>query len=158
MLSWILDVLKAALRIAIQIVLFPVNVLVDVFGGPPVRPPPPPPPPPLPVDEVAVRPDPARRWAREVRRWAIRRGQGQSYEPDVPAEIAAWLATLDEVRTARLASLAVVDIHRLLTGRPEPGSPQSSSSSSASASASRRSARRARDCQYAAADRQSHSR
>lgn len=156
MLSWILNALKAVLRTAVQVLLFPVRYLVDLFGGLPV--PPPPPPPPLPVDEVAVRPDPARRWAREVRRWAIRRGQGQSYEPDVPADIAAWLATLDEARTTRLASLAVADIHRILTGRPKPASPQSSSSSSASASASARSARRARDFQYSAADRQSHSR
>jgi hypothetical protein len=157
MLSLILNALKVALRTTFQVVLFPVRFLVDLLGGLPV-PAPPPPPPPLADDEVAVRPDPARRWAREVRRWAIRRGQGQSYEPDVPPDIAAWLATLDEERTSRLASLAVADIHRLLTGRPGPGSSQSSSSSSASASASARSARRARDCQYSAADRQSHSR
>ena len=155
MLSWILNALKVALRTAVQVLLFPVRFLVDLFGGLPV---PPPPPPPLADDAVAVSPDPSRRWAREVRRWARRRGQGQPYEPDVPADIAAWLATLDEERTSRLASLAVADIHRILTGRPKPASPQSSSSSSASASASARSARRARDFQYSAADRQSHSR
>jgi hypothetical protein len=155
MLSWILSVLKAALRLACEIALLPLTFVLDLLGGPPLRPPPPPP---LPENDNAFNPDPTKRWAREVRRWARRRMQGQSYEPDVPGDVAAWLATLDEARTLKLASLDVPDIHALLTGRTKPGSVQSSSSNSASAAASSRSARSARASQYTAADRQFHSR
>jgi hypothetical protein len=154
MLSWFLNVIKTAFRIAIQTAMFPVFLLADLLGGRSV---PPPPPPPLPVDDGPGLPDPSLRWAREVNRWARRRMQGREYVPDVPEEVAAWLATLDEPRIVRLASLRVSAIHNLLNSRPAPDPDQSSSSRSASASASSRSARIARSRQYSAADRQFHS-
>jgi hypothetical protein len=157
MLSWILNVLKSAIRLALRIALLPVTFLLDLVGWPV-----PPPPPPLPPeDEVPNLPDPARQWAREIHRWARRRTQGRTYQPDVPGDVATWLATLDDDRIVRLASLKVSAIYDLLNSRTSSKSGQSdpsNSSRSASASASSRSARRARDFQYSAAERQSHSR
>ncbi len=156
MLAWIMNVVKSAFRLALRVALFPMTFLLDLVGWPVPLPPPPPPP----EDEAPDLPDPAKRWAREIHRWARRRTQGRTYQPDVPGDVAAWLATLDQERIVRLAALKVSAIHDLLTARPAHGSGQSSpsiSSSSASASASSRSARRARDFQYSAADRQSHS-
>lgn len=157
MFSIIHSALKAAIHWILNAAMLPFALLAHALGGVPVRAPPPPPPV-LPDGEPADLPDPARRWAREARRWARRRMHGMTYEPDVPSPVRDWLETLDFESTAKLASLDISAVQGLLNGCPTAGARQSSSSSSASASASNRSARRARERQYSAASIHPHSR
>ena len=155
MLSWIAAIVRSVLTWIVEAIAFPFRLLGLGLGGPPI---PPPPLPPVPEPEPIDLPDPSRRWAREVLRWARRRVQGTAYEPDVPQVVRDWLDGLDTRRTSRLAALTVPDIQRLLTAGATSPPPQSTESSSASAADRSRSARNARERQYSAADIQSHSR
>jgi hypothetical protein len=148
MLRFIITVIKAAFLFALKVAALPFELMLASIGGRRVAPPPPVPLPEPPEEAVD---DPDRRIAQEIRRWAIRRGRGTMYTPQVPDAVVAWLHTLDAERIRRLSQLGVDDIRRLLASGTESTVVQSISSRRASAAASARSARNARDRQYSAA-------